>query len=101
MKTPKVSIGIPVHNGEAFLTETIDALLAQTIPDLEIVISDNASRDGTVEIAQKFASRDSRVKYSRTDRLLPPAENYNRVLRLSPASSSNLRPTMISMRLHS
>jgi glycosyltransferase involved in cell wall biosynthesis len=83
MKTPKVSIGIPVHNGEAFLTETVDALLAQTVPDLEIVISDNASRDATAEIAQKFASKDSRVKYSRTDRLLPPAENYNRVLQLS------------------
>jgi glycosyltransferase involved in cell wall biosynthesis len=83
MKMPRVSIGIPVHNGEAFLAETIEALLAQTSPDLEIVISDNASRDATPEIAQRFADRDSRVKYSRTDRVLPPAENYTRAFRLS------------------
>ncbi len=83
MKMPEVSIGIPVHNGEAFLAETLEALLTQTIQDFEIVISDNASQDATPLIIQEFAKRDSRVKFSRTDRILPPAENHNRVFRLA------------------
>lgn len=83
MKVPTVSIGMPVFNGEAFLATTLEAFLAQTMPDFEIVVSDNASRDATSQIAQDFAKRDSRVKYFRTDRVLPPAENHNRAFRLS------------------
>ena len=43
----RVSVGIPVYNGEKYLAETLDSLLAQTMTDLEIVISDNASTDRT------------------------------------------------------
>jgi glycosyltransferase involved in cell wall biosynthesis len=83
MNMPAVSIGIPVYNGEAFLATTLEALLAQTMLDFEIVISDNSSRDATPQISQEFAKRDSRIKYSRTDRVLPPAENHNRAFGLS------------------
>src|SRR5689334_670071 len=82
MDMPTVSIGMPVYNGEAFLAEALEALLAQTMSDLEIVISDNNSSDRTGQIAQEFASRDSRIKYSRTDRVLPPAENHTRAFQL-------------------
>lgn len=83
MKRPKVSIGMPVYNGENFLAETLDALLAQTMPDLEIVISDNCSRDTTAQIAQDYAAKDSRIKYYRSDRVIPPADNHTRAFELS------------------
>ena len=80
---PEISVGLPVYNGEAFLTETLEALLAQTEPDFEIIVSDNSSRDATPQIAREFAARDSRVKYFRTDRVLPPSENHTRTYQLS------------------
>ena len=47
---PRLSIGLPVYNGEEYLAESLDALLGQTYEDFELVISDNASTDGTQEI---------------------------------------------------
>jgi glycosyltransferase involved in cell wall biosynthesis len=80
---PCISIGLPVYNGEAFLSQTLDSLLSQTVTDFELIISDNVSRDATPDICRSYASKDSRIKYSRTDRLLRPGENYNRTLDLS------------------
>ena len=51
---PKVSIGLPVYNGEDLLPETLDSILAQTFDDFEVVISDNASTDGTPEIVARI-----------------------------------------------
>jgi glycosyltransferase involved in cell wall biosynthesis len=45
---PKVSIGIPVYNGEKYIHQAIDSVLAQKYSDFELVIPDNASTDGTV-----------------------------------------------------
>ena len=42
---PRVSIGMPVYNGERFIQKAIDSLLAQTMLDFELIISDNASTD--------------------------------------------------------
>ena len=42
---PRVSVGIPVYNGEKYLAEAIDSALSQTFPNLEVVIADNASTD--------------------------------------------------------
>ena len=52
---PRVSIGLPVYNGENYLAESLDALLSQTYPDFELIISDNASTDPTEEICRKYA----------------------------------------------
>jgi len=75
---PRVSIGIPVYNGENYLTKAIEAALAQTYEDFEIVISDNASTDGTAEICRAFAERDSRVRYFRNETNLGASRNYRR-----------------------
>ena len=50
MSTPLVSIGLPVYNGEAYLEDCLNAILGQTFDDFEVVVVDNASTDGTVEI---------------------------------------------------
>jgi len=80
---PRVSIGLPVFNGERFLEETLRSLLAQTYTDFELVISDNASTDRTPKICLEYASRDLRIRYYQNERNLGAAENYNRVFQLS------------------
>lgn len=82
-KMPVVSVGVPVFNGERFLAETLDALLEQTYDDLEIVICDNASTDGTPDICRAYAERDSRISFHRNEKNLGAAENYCRVFHLS------------------
>lgn len=62
---PKVSIGMPVFNGELFIRDAIDSFLAQTFTDFELIISDNGSRDGTEAICRECAARDARIRYSR------------------------------------
>ncbi|MGE3845168.1 MAG: glycosyltransferase family 2 protein, partial [Vicinamibacterales bacterium] len=80
---PRVSIGIPVFNGERFLGETLESILGQTYDDLEIVISDNASTDGTADICTAAARRDSRVFYHRNPHNLGIAPNCNRAFALA------------------
>jgi glycosyltransferase involved in cell wall biosynthesis len=62
-KNSRVSIGLPVYNGEKFLPEAITSLLAQTFEDFELIISDNASTDRTEEICRTFADQDKRIRY--------------------------------------
>ena len=74
--TPRVSIGVPVYNGERFLALTLDSLLAQTYRDFEIIIGDNASIDRTEEIGRTYAAKDPRVRYVRHEHNLGLARNY-------------------------
>lgn len=76
--TPRVSIGVPVYNGENYLADAIESALGQTYEDFEIVISDNASTDRTAEICRAFAERDSRVRYFRNETNLGASPNYRR-----------------------
>lgn len=62
---PKVSIGMPVFNGEPFIREALDSLLAQTFTDFELIISDNGSTDGTEAICREYAACDARIRYVR------------------------------------
>lgn len=79
----KVSIGLPVYNGESFLDATLESLLAQTFDDFELIISDNASTDRTGEIAQRFVTRDARVRYHRNPSNLGLAANYNGLVQMA------------------
>ncbi len=63
MEKPLVSIGISVWNGELFLAETLDSLLAQDYEKIEIIILDNLSSDLTPDICKKYAQKDSRIRY--------------------------------------
>jgi len=80
---PRVSIGIPVFNAEEFLAGALDSVLGQTFQDFEVILSDNASTDRTAEICRAYADRDPRIRYSRNDRNLGAAPNFNRVFELS------------------
>ncbi|VIO65181.1 Putative glycosyltransferase EpsE [Bradyrhizobium ivorense] len=82
---PKLSIGVPVFNGQQFLPELLDSLLAQTFGDFEIVICDNASSDQTSGICCEYERRDSRIRYIRNSRNLGAIANFNRVFELSTA----------------
>lgn len=77
---PKVSIGMPVYNGEKFIRKTLDSLLAQTFTDFELIISDNASTDSTQEICKEYAIKDSRIRYIRQSENKGGLFNFNFVL---------------------
>lgn len=64
---PKVSVAIPTYNCARYIARSIESVLGQTWTDFELVISDNASTDGTADICREFAVRDSRVRYIRRD----------------------------------
>lgn len=80
---PLVSIGLPVYNGEQFLRQTLDSLLGQTYENLELIVSDNASTDGTGEICREYAGRDQRIHYYINAVNCGGAANMNRVFALS------------------
>src|SRR6267378_1069384 len=84
-KSLRVSIGLPVYNGERFLAEAIDAVLNQSFRDLELIISDNASTDRTAEICRDYAARDNRIRYYRNETNIGANPNFRRVFALSTA----------------
>src|SRR6266487_4515787 len=73
---PIVSIGVPVRNGGDSLARALEGLVTQSYANLDIVISDNASTDGTERVCRRFAEADARVRYVRQPRLLPVLDNY-------------------------
>jgi glycosyltransferase involved in cell wall biosynthesis len=80
---PRVSIGMPVFNGERFLEEALDSLLTQTHEGFELIISDNASTDQTQEICTTYAARDRRIRYCRVEQNRGVAWNFNNAFQLS------------------
>lgn len=79
----RVSIGLPVYNGEKYLEDSLTSMLSQSFTDFELIISDNASTDGTKDICKHFAQNDHRIRYYRNDKNLGAAWNFNRVFELS------------------
>ena len=78
---PQLSVGLPVYNGECYLAKSIDSLLGQSFTDFELIISDNASTDGTEEICRRYAAKDPRIRYVRQPRNIGAVPNHNFVLR--------------------
>jgi glycosyltransferase involved in cell wall biosynthesis len=77
---PRLSVGLPVYNGEKYLAESLDSLLGQTYEDFELIISDNASTDSTGEICRRYAKQDSRIRYIQQPRNIGLAANHNFVI---------------------
>ena len=80
---PRVSIGLPVYNGEKYLREALNSILAQSYIDFELIISDNASTDQTQSICLEYAAKDQRVRYHRNDENIGAAPNHNLVFNLA------------------
>ena len=79
----RVTVGVPVYNGERYLPAAIDSLIAQTYPDFELIICDNASTDRTEEISRDYAASDPRVRYVRNEVNIGAGRNFIRAFELS------------------
>lgn len=77
---PLVSIGMPVFNGGRYLERAIESLLAQSLGDFELIISDNASTDNTRALCERYARLDARIRYLRQAENIGAPRNYNVVV---------------------
>jgi glycosyltransferase involved in cell wall biosynthesis len=80
---PKVSVGVPVYNGERYLAQCLDSILAQSYPSFELIISDNGSTDSTESICRRYAAADSRIRYTRYEKTRGVTWNFREVVHLS------------------
>jgi glycosyltransferase involved in cell wall biosynthesis len=78
-----VSVVIPAYNAEKYIAESIDSILRQTFTDFELIIIDDCSTDGTWDIVQNYAKRDTRIRPYRNDVNLGIAGNRNRGVELA------------------
>lgn len=84
---PFVSIVTPVYNGEKYLKECIESVLSQTYANWEYIIVNNCSTDGTLRIAEQYATHDDRIRVLSNEKLLEIIANHNRAFRaISPTS---------------
>jgi glycosyltransferase involved in cell wall biosynthesis len=80
---PRLTIGLPVFNGEPYLAASLEALLGQTFEDFELIISDNASTDATADICRQYERTDPRVRYIRQNTNIGSAPNHHFVFQQS------------------
>ncbi|MEO0716839.1 MAG: glycosyltransferase, partial [Planctomycetota bacterium] len=73
---PRVTIALPVRNGENFLGRALSSIASQTLTDYELLISDNASTDRTWAIIQQHGALDPRIRAERLDENVGAAENF-------------------------
>jgi len=84
---PFVSIVTPVYNTEKYLKECIESVIRQNYENWEYLIVNNVSTDGTLEIAQRYAQKDSRIRIHNNDNFLDQLQNWNHAMRqISPES---------------
>lgn len=82
---PLISVCVPTFNGEQYLGECLDSLLAQTETDFELIVVDDQSTDETFDILKSYASRDPRIRIYRNDTNLGLVGNWNRCVELAQA----------------
>jgi glycosyltransferase involved in cell wall biosynthesis len=82
-RTPLVSVGVPVYNGDDYLRQALDGLLAQDLDDFEVIVCDNASTDSTPEIAKEYVAADRRFRYHRNEQNLGLSGNFNKAFQLA------------------
>lgn len=79
----EVTVAIPTYNGALYLEECLESAIHQTFSDIEIVVVDDCSTDGTFGIAEEFARLDSRIKIFRNKTRLGLVENWNKSIQYS------------------
>ena len=80
---PRVTVGLPVYNGQDHVGRAIESILAQTLEDFELLVSDNRSEDDTWRICLEYANRDSRVRCVRQETNIGANSNFNALFQLS------------------
>ena len=102
--TTQVTVGLPVYNGQKYLEQAIDSILAQTYSDFVLLISDNGSTDRTEAICRAYAARDARVRYERYEQNRGAAWNFNNCFHLAESPyfkwqcyDDLLEPTMLEV----
>jgi glycosyltransferase involved in cell wall biosynthesis len=80
---PRLTVGLPVYNGDACVAEAIQSVIDQTYTDWQMIICDNASTDRTGEICRDFAARDPRIRYVRNEVNIGLTRNHNKAFELS------------------
>src|SRR5579872_7024825 len=80
---PLVSILIPVFNRSELIVQTIKSALMQTIAEIEVIVSDNASTDGTWDVCKTLAKEDQRVRVIRSETNLGPVRNWKRCIEVA------------------
>ncbi|WP_309741745.1 glycosyltransferase family 2 protein [Chamaesiphon sp. OTE_20_metabat_361] len=80
---PFISVCIPTYNGQKYLKDTLDSVLLQTYKDFEILIVDDRSSDNTIDIAEEYAARDTRIEVIRNPQNLGLVGNWNRCIELA------------------
>jgi glycosyltransferase involved in cell wall biosynthesis len=81
--TPLVSIVIPTYNRERSVQRAIASAQAQTYPNIEIIVTDNASRDRTIKVVELMAKADPRIRYYRYEHNIGPVGNWWRGVNLA------------------
>lgn len=89
-KVPLVSVCIPVYNCKNYVAQAIDSVLSQTFTDFELIIVDNASTDGTLEIIARYT--DSRIRLIRNKTNLGLEANWNKSVREAKGEYIKLLP---------
>jgi len=74
---PLVSVCLPTYNGEEFLAQAIDSVLAQTYGNFEVIVLDDCSSDRSFDLIKRYAARDKRIKSARNDCRKGLFANYN------------------------
>jgi glycosyltransferase involved in cell wall biosynthesis len=87
VETPLVSVVTPVYNGAEFLADCIESVLRQTYTNWEHIVVNNCSKDGTLEIARRYAQQDPRIRVHDNETFLGVIDNHNLAFSLtSPAA---------------
>jgi glycosyltransferase involved in cell wall biosynthesis len=80
---PMVTVGLPLFDGKRWIGQAVEAILAQSFGDFELLISDNCSTDGSYEICESYARKDSRIRLLRNRRNVGVTENFNITCRMA------------------
>jgi len=88
---PCVSVVTPVYNGEKYLAHCIESVLAQTYQNFDYLIVNNCSTDGTLEVAQRYAALDPRIRVQSNPELLNVVDSHNKAFSVAPAENKYIK----------
>ena len=76
MNNPKVSVVIPVYNTEAYVEQTLRSIMGQTLRDIELIVINDGSTDGSLSVLERIATGDDRIRlYTQPNKGLSETRN--------------------------